>query len=125
MPIGVVSQFWKADWHLSFLLVLLLLVVFVLYPMGGRGPFAGIVLQAFFSLTLIGGVALVASSRTALALATLFAVGTAAVGWVRLYAPGRWLVVPGISLWILFFAMLVGVILMRVFSEGRVNFHRI
>jgi Ion channel len=121
---SIVSQFWRADWHLSFLLGLLLLVVFVLYPMGDRGPFIGVVLQLFFSLILITGVGMIASRRSSLAL-TALAIGAAAVGWIRLYAPGGWLVVPGISLWMLFFAMLAGVILIRVFSEGKVTIHRI
>ena len=114
-----------ADWHLSFLLGLLLLVVFVIYPMGDRGPFVGIALQSFFSLILISGVGLVAGNRTALVLTLLFAIGTAAIGWIRLYAPGGWLVVPGVTMWIVFFIMLAGVILTRVFGKGRINFHRI
>lgn len=125
MPVRLLSQFWRADWHLSFLLGLLLVLVFVLYPMSDRGLFIGVVLQSFFSLILITGVAMVASRRALLALAALFAVGTAAIGWIRLFAPGSWLVVPGILAWILFFTMLAGVILIRVFSEGRINFHRI
>ena len=125
MPVKMVSQFWMADWHLSFLLGLLLLVVFVIYPMGDRGPFVGIALQSFFSLILISGVGLVAGNRTALVLTLLFAIGTAAIGWIRLYAPGGWLVVPGVTMWIVFFIMLAGVILTRVFGKGRINFHRI
>jgi hypothetical protein len=125
MPVRIVSRFWSADWHLSFLLGLLLVLIFVLYPMGDRGPLLSVVLQSFFSLILIAGVALVASNITVLVIASLLAVGTAIIGWVRIYAPGGWLVVPGISLWVMFFAMLAGVILMRVFSEGRINLHRI
>lgn len=125
MLIRIVSQFWRSDWHLSFLLGLLLLVVFVLYPMSDRGKFVGVVLQAVFSLILISGAAMLAGSRTVLALAVLFAVGTASVGWLRLYAPDGRLTVLGTSMWIMFFAMLAGVILIRVFGEGRINFHRI
>ena len=125
IPVRIVSRFWEADWHLSFLLGLLLLVVFVLYPLGDRGPFARILLQSFFSLILIAGVVVVASNRAVMALGTLFAIGTAAIGWIRLFAPVELLLVPGISLYIVFFAMLAGVILKRVFSEGRINLHRI
>lgn len=125
MPVKIISRFWRADWHLSFLLGLLLVVVFVLYPMSDRGPFVGVVLQSFFSLTLISGVLLVAGSRMALVLAALLAVGTAAIGWIRLYASSERLVVPGLTMWILFFAMLAAVILIRVFREGKINFHRI
>src|ERR1044072_5541106 len=125
MPVKIASQFWMADWHLSFLLGLLLLVVFVIYPMGDRGPFVGVVLQAFFSLILISGVAMVSSRRTMLTLAALFAVGTAAIGWIRLYAQDERLTALATSMWIMFFAMLAGVILIRVLGEGRINFHRI
>jgi voltage-gated potassium channel Kch len=125
IQIRIVSNFWKADWHLSFLLGLLLLIVFVLYPMGNHGPLVGIILQLFFSLVLMTGVAMVASSRLALALAALFAAGTAAIGWIRLYAPGWPLVLPGVTLWILFFAVLAAVILAHVFGQGKINFHRI
>ena len=125
MAIRVVSRLWRTDWHLSFLLGLLLLVVFVFYPLSERGWFASILLQAFFSLILISGATVVAKSRAALTLAALLAVGTAAIGWIRLYAPSGPMTVLGIVLWIGFFAMLASVILMRVFGEGRINFHRI
>jgi len=125
MPFRAVARFWKADWYLSFLLCMLLLVVFVLFPLSGRGPLGGVLLQLVFSLILISGVALVANSRLALVLATLLAAGTAAIGWIELYQPSRQLTVIGVSLWILFFSMLAAVILVRVFREGKINFHRI
>ena len=125
MPVRIVSQFWKADWHLSLLLGLLLLVVFVLYPMSDRGQLTGALLQTFFSLILISGVPEVASRRGWRALAALLAVVTAIIGWIRFYAPGRRLVVLGVSLWVVFFIMLAGMILIRVFDDGRINFHRI
>src|SRR5262249_51586024 len=125
MPFRAVARFWKADWYLSFLLCMLLLVVFVLFPLSGRGPLGGVVLQLVFSLILISGVALVANSRMVLVLATLLAAGTAAIGWIQLYEPSRQLAVIGVSLWILFFSMLAAVILVRVFREGRINFYRI
>ena len=125
MPIKVLSQFWRADWHLSFLLGLLLFLVFVLYPMSDGGPLVGVVLQAFFSLILLSGVSMVASGRTVRLLVAALAVGTAAVGWVRVYAPSERLAMIGSAMWMMFFAMLAAVILVRVFSEGPINFHRI
>jgi len=125
MPVRAVSHFWKADWHLSALLALLLLVVFVFYPMSDLSPLKGILLQAFFSLVLISGALVVARSRALAALTTLIAVGTAAIGWVRLFAPSEGLIVVGVSMWIVFFALLAWVILMRVFGEGRITVHRI
>jgi hypothetical protein len=120
-----VSRFWRSDWHLSFLLGLLLLVVFVFFPLGGRSLVLRFVLQLFFSLVLISGVALVARSWTARWFAAVFAVGAAAIGWIGVFKPGRSLTVLGLSMWIVFFAMLTAVILLRVFDEGRITLHRI
>jgi hypothetical protein len=118
-------QFLRADWHLSLLLGLLLLVVFVLYPMGNHGPFVSVALQTIFSLILITGVPVVARQPRVSVLAALLAVGTAVVEWIRWYMSSRELILLGVSMWMLYFAMLAGVILMRVFSEGRINFHHI
>lgn len=123
--IASLAGFWKQDWHLSFLLGSLLLVVFVLYPFSDRGKFGGILVQAFFSLILIAGVGVVAKRRAVLWITILLAVATAAIGWVRLYKPGGPLAVIGMVLWIVFFATLAGVILIRVFGEGEINVHRI
>lgn len=125
MSLKALSQFWQADWHLSFLLGLLLALVFVLYPMSDGGPLIGMALQAFFSLILLSGVSMVARSRTARLLTAALAVGTAAVGWVRVYVPSERLAVISIAMWMVFLAVLAAVILVRVFSEGGINFHRI
>jgi len=125
MQIRIGSHFWKSDWHLSLLLGLLLVVVFILYPLGSRGTIIGILIQSFFSLILISGVAIVAVRRVTRIIGALLAVGTATVGLVRLYMDDGILTVVGVSLWILFFVALTGLILLKVFSEGKINFHRI
>jgi hypothetical protein len=123
-PIG--SRLWKADWHLSVLLGLLLLVVFVLYPMSESGTLVSFVLQAFLSLILLSGAVLIAWNQTALVLVSVFAVVTAVVGWMRLvWSAATWLHVVGISLWLVFLAMLSAGILIRVFDEGKITVHRI
>src|SRR5690349_4054310 len=63
MRIEILSRLWRADWHLSALLALLLLVVFVIYPMSLRRPWGDLVLESFLSLILILGAALVAQLR--------------------------------------------------------------
>jgi hypothetical protein len=122
---AALSRLWEQDWHLSVLLGLLLLVVFVIYPISARGPVIEILRQLCFSLILISGAVLVAKNRGALALIGSLALGTAAVGWIRLGSSGRWLSVLGILMWVVFFAMLAAAILIRVFEEGEINIHRI
>jgi len=84
-----------------------------------------VTLQVFFSLILLSGVSMIASGHTLRLLAAALAIGTAAVGWVRVYAPSERLAVVGIAMWMVFFAMLAVVVLARAFSEGPINFHRI
>ena len=119
------SRMWRADWPLSVLLALLLLVVFVLYPMSGRGPLVNIVLQLAVSLIVISGAALIARRRTAVAFVALLGVATAVISWARLYSESRLLTVLGLSTWIVFLALLVAAIVIRVFDEGRITFHRV
>jgi len=122
---AMLSRLWRADWHLSVLLGLLLLVVFVLYPMSGRGPLVGIALQSAVSLLVISGAALIARSGTAIGLVALLGVGTAVIGWARLYSADRLLAVLGLSTWTVFLALLAAAIVIRVFDEGRITFHRV
>jgi Ion channel len=125
MRVTILSQLWRADWHLSVLLGLLLLVVFVLFPMSARGPLAAITLQSFISLVVILGAVLIARRGTAFALVALLGLGTAVIGWIRLYSQDGFLTVLGLSTWILFLILLAAAILIRVFDEGRITVHRI
>jgi len=125
MPIRTLSQFWRADWHLTLVLVLLAIVIFVLFPLSSRVMLGGVAVQLFFSFILISGTALVGKRRLLVWLASLLAVGTAVTGWLRLFVPGTPLTLVAISLWIGFLLMLAGVILSRVFGEGEINIHRI
>jgi Ion channel len=121
----VFSRLWKSDWHLSVLLGLLLLVVFIIYPMGGRGPLAGAVRQFFLSLILISGAVLVARNRKTLWIAVALALITAAAGWARLGSSEQWVSVLSLLMWIVFLVLLAVAILFRVFEEGEINVHRI
>lgn len=122
---AILSRLWRADWHLSFLLALLLLVVFVLYPMSGRGPAVGIALQSAVSLLVIFGSTLIARRGTAVAFVALLGLGTVVIGWARMYSAGRLLILLSLSTWIVFFSLLAVAIVIRVFDEGKINLHRI
>src|SRR5262245_25756436 len=121
----ILSRLWRSDWHLSMLLGLLLLVVFIIYPMGGRGPLAAAVRQFFLSLILISGAVLVARTRRGLGVAGALALVTAAAGWARLGSTGEWISVLSLLMWIVFLVLLAIAILFRVFEEGEINVHRI
>ena len=122
---AIFSGLWKSDWHLSVLLGLLLLVVFVIYPMGGHGPLAAAVRQFFLSLILISGAVLVARTRKTLSVIGALALVTAAVGWARLSTTDQWVSVLSVLMWVVFLVLLAVAILFRVFEEGQINVHRI
>ncbi|HXU39230.1 MAG TPA: potassium channel family protein [Blastocatellia bacterium] len=125
MRVEILSRLWRADWHLSALLGLLLLVVFVIYPMSLRRPWGDLVLESFLSLILILGAALVAQLRAARAFGALCAAGAIVIGWARLFSASIALELVGLSLWIVFLGVLATALLIRVFGEGRINLHRI
>jgi hypothetical protein len=83
------------------------------------------VFQSFFSLVLISGAAVAATGRIARIFAILLAAVAAVVSWVRFSTESDVLTPVHASITVLFWAMLIGVILMQVFREGKINFHRI
>jgi len=125
MPAAIVSRLWRHDWHLSALLGLLLLVVFIIYPLGGRGTIAAVLRQSFLSLILISGVVLVARTRRGLGVVGLLALVTAVIGWVQLGSRDQRLAILSQSMWTLFVGLLAIALLVRVFEEGEINVHRI
>src|SRR5262245_7282016 len=120
MPV-IFTRLWKSDWHLSVLLGLLLLVVFIIYPMGGHGPVAAAIRQFFLSLILISGAVLVARNRKALWVVGALAIITAAAGWARLSTSDQWVSVLSLLMWVVFLVLLAVAILFRVFEEGDIN----
>jgi hypothetical protein len=125
MPTAIFSRLWRSDWHLSVLLCLLLLVVFIIYPMGTRSTFAAVLRQSILSLLLISGAVLVARTRAALGVVGVLALVTALAGWVQLGSRGQWVNVLSLLMLISFLGLLVIAILFRVFEEGEINIHRI
>ena len=125
VPVRVGRLFWKSDWHLSLLLGLLLVLIFIIYPLASARLLLSFALKTIFMLILMSGVAVVAGSRVWRMLASLFAVGTAVVEWMKVYNQSEGLADLALVLWIVFLVMLTSVILMRVFAGGRINFHHI
>src|SRR5439155_2320905 len=64
------SRFWSTDRSLTVFLILLLVIVFVLHPLGDLGFLNRLWIGLVFSFLLVSGVAAVAQSRAMLTLAT-------------------------------------------------------
>ncbi|HMG33755.1 MAG TPA: potassium channel family protein [Blastocatellia bacterium] len=127
------SRLLTADWHLTLLLGLLLLVIFVLYPISDGGLVLAIILQSFLTLILLSGAALASRSKIGRKLGRkigrtfviVLAISTAVIGWVRTFFTDAPLNVFGISIWVVFLATLTVLIIFRIFAQGRINMHRI
>jgi len=114
-----------ADHGLSAMLGLLVILIFVVQPLGEIGIAGRALTTLFFSLTLISGAWAVAGTRRpaigvgALVLAGLFVRG------LRLWRGGSSLVFPSAAVSFVFCVAVALVVLAQVFREGRITFHRI
>ncbi len=119
------SRFWSTDYSLSALLLLLLLLIFVFYPLGEIGVLSGIFLEVGFSLLLISGVMAITRKRSAPVAMGAIAFAAMLSGWLGLIYPGTTVSVFKSVFAIVFIGLLVGIVLIEVFREGRITFRRI
>lgn len=119
------NKFWSTDTSLSAFLIFLLLLIFVFYPLGELSVAGALFVEILFSLMLVSGVMSVSKSRPAL-------VVMITLGCVALVTGLLALLYPNLVLFILksfFVSSLVGalvvIILIEVFRDGRITFHRI
>ena len=120
-----VPRFWLSDWSLSALLALLVLDAFVLGPLAQFDAAPGFLRPVVRTLFLLAGVATALRSRAATAILGVVALAAAVVGWTNHAHPGVALERADAVLSLAFCVVLTVVILVRVFSTGNVNLHRI
>lgn len=121
----IVPRFWLSDWSLSALLVLLVFDAFVLGPLAQfqaapsfARPFVG-------TLFLLTGIATGLPNRAITAILGIVGLATSVARWMNQAHPGVGPDYADTALTLVFCAVLAIVILVRVFSAGRVNLHRI
>ena len=119
------SRFWSSDRSLSGLLVILVIGIFVLYPLGEIGVLGDVVLELVFSLLLISGVMSVTRNRIATVIICFIAAATIFCGWLGLFYPSALLSGFRYFFGILSLGLMVAIIMIDVFREGEINFHRI
>ena len=119
------SSFWTTDVRLSAFLVFLLLLIFVLYPIGELGIAGGALVEVLFSVMLITGVLSVSGNRSVLIAMIVLAITAFLSGLLALIYPNLVLFIVRSILASLLIGALVVIIMVEVFSEGRITFHRI
>ena len=118
-------RFISTDLSLSALLVVLVLLIFVFYPLGDVGPVGGAITELLFAVMLVSGVATISASRTGVMLMCTIALGALISGWLAFMYPSFVVSIVKFSLTSIFLTALVGIVLVEVFREGEITSHRI
>jgi voltage-gated potassium channel Kch len=118
-------KYWNEDRSLTALLIYLVIEIFVV-PLVTRDTLWQPILQAvFYSLILLSGVFSVASYRYQFWTTFTLAAVAFIVQLTSLFWPSDRLTVVSLASSVTFLSVLAVMVLVHVFSEGEVNFHRI
>lgn len=115
----------KTDVGLSVFLVMIVVFIFVLPPLGRVGVIGRFVIDIFFSLLLISGIASVSQRKGVFATAAGIAFIALAFRWTDSFIPLPALQVADYVATIVSVLLFCMIILARVFKEGPITFHRI
>jgi len=123
--ISLVRRFWSTDRSLGILLVSLLLLIFVIQPLGELEVGGRLVTSVFFSLVLISGVGTVAKSGVTTRIVGALVAVTFAVRWIRYWRGGGLLETSDALFSTILCAILALVVLAQVFRAGPITAQRI
>jgi hypothetical protein len=117
--------FTSQDEGLSILLLLLIVFIFVIYPLQIMGITNLVLVRIFFSLLVVAGVWSVARRKTHLVVAAFIALANLIFQWYRAVSDAEWVLFANLAITIFFEGFLIVFILMRTFAKGPVNSYRI
>ncbi len=118
------ERMWTTDFAIVSLLVLLLVCIFVVYPLGQFGSFR-LANTFLFSLILISGAMTVSGNRFFGTLVFFWAILTFAFLWVRYLFPDQTFILAANGLALLFLALLTLLILTQSFCARTATSRRI
>ena len=124
-PLRLLMDFWGRDWSLSALLGLLVLVVFVIPALGALGTPSMLLLELVLSLILVSGTIAAVSSLVARGLVIGLASATLAIQWLMIASPGLVINLVRAGCFVVFLAMLAGMVLKQTLREGPITWHRV
>lgn len=122
---SLLRGYWSTDRSLTVLLVSLILVIFVIQPLGALGIGGRLVMTVFFSLILISGVGAVAKSGLTTKVVGGLVVASLGIRWTRVWLGGGSLIMSNQLFSSIFCAILSIVVLAQVFRPGRITWQRI
>lgn len=119
------SEFWTQDRSLTALLIYLMISIFFILPFAALGYFELVISDVVFSLILISGVFSIAPQKSVKVIMVLLAILTFIVRWIFVVNPSRPIMLAETIFTIIFLTALAILVLLQVFKEGHINFHRI
>jgi hypothetical protein len=124
-PQGIFARIRLLDQSLTFFLAVLILIIFVVFPLAGLGWLGKIIVDLVLSILLLSGAVATKRSRTLTVLVVLLTLTGLVVHWTGAYAPkfGHPILESALLLsCLLAFAVIT---LVQVFSPGEINLHRV
>lgn len=116
---------WASDVSLTVFLVLLLIGIFLLYPIADDNPFKTTLMAVVASLTLISGVLSATRSGRAIFVVILFAALSFVLHWMELVSPGLLIDRAALATEFIFQLVLGAIVLRQVYRPGPITRRRI
>jgi hypothetical protein len=110
---------------LSVLLFVLVLLIFVIYPLQTMGITSLLLARIFLSIMVIAGVWSVGQNKTRLVIFIIAAIANLVFQWYRAISDVDWVHLASLGITISFEALLIYFILLRTTAPGPVNSYRI
>jgi hypothetical protein len=124
-PEGVFARIRLLDQSLTFFLAILILIIFVVFPLAGLGWLGKFIVDLVLSILLLSGAVATKRSRTLTILVVLLTVAGLVVHWSGVYVPKfAHPVLESVLLLSCLLAFAV-ITLVQVFSPGAINLHRV
>jgi len=113
------------DEGLHVLLILLLLIIFVAYPLQAMDVTDLVIVKAFITLLTVSGIWAISQNRKRLFWIIAIAVLSMLFQWARSLSDETWIIITSLCLASLFECLLAYFILLRTFAPGHVNLFRV
>ena len=110
---------------LSILLLILIVIIFLIYPLQTVGITSLLLVRLFFSFLVVAGVWTLSPNKKIFVLALVSALVYLIFQWYRAISQDKWVLLTNLSITIAFEAMLTFFILVRTVAPGPVNRYRI
>ena len=116
---------WTTDKGMTLFLVILLVVVFVLFPLASLGVLPQLLVEIGFSAMLISGALANRHNRVLTIVIIILTIGVLAIHWLTQYASGKPHPVLDASFILGLFGCFVVIMLIETFRPGAITLHRV